>query len=95
MRVLVLQHSPAQRHGPLNRWLLQNAEAVHICHLYAHARMPRLDSFDLLIDLGPEQALEPWRDAERRLLEKALSAGKQVLVADQLDHLILSGNVLH
>ncbi|NBF13029.1 type 1 glutamine amidotransferase [Pseudomonas sp. Fl4BN1] len=84
MRVLILQHSSAAGPGRINQWLLERASAVHICHLYAQARLPRLDSFDLLIALGGpmsvhDEAQTPWLVAEKRLLRKALSAGKRVL----------------
>jgi len=84
MRVLILQHSPTAGPGLINQWLLERASAVHICHLHAQARIPRLDSFDLLIALaGPmsvhDEVQVPWLVAEKRLIRKALSAGKRVL----------------
>lgn len=84
MRVLILQHSPAAGPGRISQWLLERATAVHICHLYAQARIPRLDSFDLLIALGGPMSVHdepqiPWLGAEKRLIRKALSAGKRVL----------------
>lgn len=84
MRVLILQHAPDAGPGHISQWLLERASAVHLCHLYAQARIPRLDSFDLLIALaGPlsvhDEAQAPWLSAEKRLLKKALAAGKHVL----------------
>ncbi|MBC2654474.1 type 1 glutamine amidotransferase [Pseudomonas sp. MSSRFD41] len=84
MRVLILQHSAAAGPGRINQWLLERATSVHICHLHAQARLPRLDSFDLLILLGGPMSVHdeiqaPWLVAEKRLLRKALSAGKRVL----------------
>ncbi|ERO63224.1 type 1 glutamine amidotransferase [Pseudomonas piscis] len=84
MRVLILQHSAAAGPGRINQWLLERATSVHICHVHAQARLPRLDSFDLLILLGGPMSVHdevraPWLVAEKRLLRKALSAGKRVL----------------
>ncbi|AZC21165.1 type 1 glutamine amidotransferase [Pseudomonas sp. CMR5c] len=84
MRVLILQHSAAAGPGRINQWLLERATSVHICHVHAQARLPRLDSFDLLILLGGPMSVHdevqaPWLVAEKRLLRKTLSAGKRVL----------------
>lgn len=84
MRVLILQHSPQTGPGHISQWLLERASAVHICHLYAQARIPWLASFDLLIVLAGtlsvhDEASVPWLAGEKRLLKNALGAGKRVL----------------
>lgn len=84
MRVALLHHRPADGPGRIDDWLAWRGLPSQRYPLYRDARLPSLDDFDLLVLLGgpPEAtagAALPWLDAERRLLEASLGAGKRVL----------------
>ena len=84
MRVAILQHAPFEGPGRVTQWLDLRAARVRTYHLYANARLPKVDDLDLLIVMGGpmsvhDEAALPWLKAEKRLIRKALDAGKRVL----------------
>ncbi|MDH4560821.1 type 1 glutamine amidotransferase [Pseudomonas sp. BN411] len=84
MRVAILQHAPFEGPGRISQWLDLRAAKVQVFNLYADARLPKPDDFDLLIVMGgpmsvhDEEAL-PWLKAEKKLIRKSLGAGKRIL----------------
>lgn len=52
MRALVLQHVPFEGSARIGDWIGRHCEHEHVCYLYADARLPALDSFDLLVVMG-------------------------------------------
>ncbi|WP_330114816.1 type 1 glutamine amidotransferase [Pseudomonas sp. JS3066] len=84
MRVAILQHAPFEGPGRIQHWLDLRAAQVRMYSLYADALLPSPDDLDLLIVMGGpmsvhDEAELPWLKAEKKLIRKALDAGKRVL----------------
>src|SRR5262245_26575039 len=84
MRVAILQHAPFEGPGRISQWLDLRAAQVRVYNLYADTHLPKPEDFDLLILMGGPMSVHdegalPWLKAEKKLIRKALDAGKRVL----------------
>ncbi|BAN46220.1 type 1 glutamine amidotransferase [Metapseudomonas resinovorans] len=84
MRVAILQHVPFEGPGRVKQWLDLRAARARTHLLYADARLPEPEDFELLIVMGGpmsvhDEAELPWLKAEKALIRQALDAGKRVL----------------
>ena len=85
MRINYLQHVPFEGLGSIERWI--NARRYHLTatKLYQSDLMTEMEGVDLLVIMGGPMGVHdedrlPWLVMEKRLIEKAISKGKTVLV---------------
>ena len=84
MRIHWLQHVPFEGLGSIDDWAARNGVRVNASRMFAGDILPPLAAFDLLVIMGgPMSANDtmthPWLAGEKRLVQRAMDAGKMVL----------------
>lgn len=83
-RIAILEHNPLMAAYQINHWLSLRELEGDLYQLHQNPALPALDSFDVLIILGGEMAVEdaaqyPWLSAEKALIQTAIESGKHLL----------------
>lgn len=82
MRINVLQHTPNEGPGLIQRWSQDQGHEMYIYHPYIFGNLPTADQTDMLVILGgpmsPNDNL-PWIEQERELIKQLLATGKPIL----------------
>jgi GMP synthase-like glutamine amidotransferase len=84
MKVQVLQHVPFEGLGSIQQWLDARGAVTQWTRFYEAHRLPDMADVDLIIALGGPMSVNdestlPWLVEEKRLIAKAIKAGKPVL----------------
>ena len=85
LRVRVLEHTPYEGIGNIERWLLWRNARVETTRLYSGSdRLPDLDTCDLIIVMGGpmsvnDEADHPWLAGEKAFIREAVAEGKAVV----------------
>lgn len=79
-----LQHVPFEGLGSIENWAGIASHTITYTRLYANAPQPSIDTFDWLIVMGGQMGVHDdaavlWLAAEKRLIERAIPAGRTVL----------------
>ncbi len=102
MKIHWLQHEPFEGLGAMDGWLRERGHTLSCTRFYAGEATPTSpDCFDWLIVMGGGMNIyqyrdHPWLRAEKRLIGKAIVAGKRVLgicLGAQLIADVLGGKV--
>jgi GMP synthase-like glutamine amidotransferase len=84
MHLHYLQHVPFEWPGRIAAWAADREHDLTGTHLFDGESLPSLDAFDWLIVMGGpmsvhDEATHPWLVDEKRLIRRAIDAGKPVL----------------
>lgn len=84
MRINVLQHTPNEGPGSIQRWSQLHHHEMYIYHPYRFGHLPSADETDMLVILGgpmsPNDDL-PWIKEERKLVNQLLAEDKPIFGA--------------
>lgn len=84
MRINVLQHTPNEGPGYIQRWSQLHHHEMYIYHPYRFGHLPSADETDMLVILGgpmsPNDDL-PWIKEERKLVSQLLADDKPIFGA--------------
>ena len=84
MRINVLQHTPNEGPGSIQRWSQLHHHEMYIYHPYRFGNLPTADETDMLVILGgpmgPNDDL-PWLKEERQLIKQLLAEHKPIFGA--------------
>lgn len=84
MRVNVLQHTPNERPGSIQKWADQHHADFYVYHPYQFGNLPTAAETDLLVILGGPMSPNddfPWIKQERELIKQLLDQGKPIFGA--------------
>jgi GMP synthase (glutamine-hydrolysing) len=84
MQLHYLQHVPFEPPGSIERWAADRGHELTGTHLYRGEPLPDPDAFDWLIVMGGPMGVHdageyPWLREEKRLVERAIDAGRVVV----------------
>lgn len=84
MRIHFLQHVPFEGPAGITGWATDNGHSMRGTMLFRNDRLPAPESFDALVIMGGpmganDDGIYPFIEPEKRLIEAAIKADKQVL----------------
>jgi GMP synthase-like glutamine amidotransferase len=84
LRIHYLQHVPFEHPAGIATWARQRGHLLAGCRLYRGQPLPSLRDLDWLVIMGGPMSVHderayPWLVEEKRLIERAIKAGKRVL----------------
>lgn len=84
MKIQVIQHSPINTLGTIERYAKIQSHIIELIHFYEAKSVPAIDSFDLLIIMGGPMGIfsykeNPWLRNEKKFIKQVIEAGKPVL----------------
>jgi GMP synthase (glutamine-hydrolysing) len=84
MKVFSLEHVPFESPARIADWIHERGHTLHRVRLYDADPLPALEELDLLVVMGGPMSVHdepayPWLAAEKRLIERAIRAGRPVL----------------
>lgn len=84
MRIQIFQHVPFEGSAAISQWAARKNYPIAKTPLYTQPELPDLDDFDWLIVLGGPMGANdddryPWLTPEKRLIQAAIRAEKQIL----------------
>ena len=84
IRLHCLQQVSEEGPACISDWIEANLARISYTHFYENAVLPQLEDFDVLLVMGGpmgvyEEEKYPWLAEEKRLIKKAIEAGKVVL----------------
>lgn len=84
MNIHYLQHVPFEGLGSIEGWVRRGRHALSATRFYRGEPLPAVGGVDLLLVMGGpmniyEEASYPWLVDEKRFIEQAIAAGRQVL----------------
>ena len=79
-----LQHVAFEKPARIATWARSRGHTLSSCRLYRGEPLPSLTDFDWLVIMGGpmsvhDEGVYPWLAAEKKLIERAVKAGKRVL----------------
>lgn len=84
LRIHYLQHVPFEEPARIATWARKRGDVLAGCRLYRGQPLPSLADFDCLVIMGGpmsvhDERIYPWLVAEKKLIARAVKAGKRVL----------------
>ena len=84
LRIHYLQHVPFEQPARIATWARRRGHTLAGCRLYRGQPLPSLPDFDWLVIMGGPMSVHderayPWLIEEKKLIERAVRAGKRVL----------------
>jgi GMP synthase-like glutamine amidotransferase len=84
LRIHYLQHVPFEQPARIATWARKRGRTLAGCRLYRGQPLPALADFDCLVIMGGpmsvhDEGFYPWLAGEKKLIERAVQAGKRVL----------------
>lgn len=84
LRIHYLQHVPFEQPARIATWARRRGDTLAGCRLWQGQPFPSLPDFDWLVIMGGPMSVDdervyPWLVEEKKLIERAVEAGKRVL----------------